>query len=339
LRVFPTRDDLPDPYPFYAEMRRRHPVAHDEQRDVWAVFRHEDVRRVLSEWAVFSSDFERAPNRNRGRRLRRSLIGTDPPRHTKLRNLVSSAFTPRAIADLEPRIRALTHRLLDGVIEAGRMDLVQDLSYPLPVTVIAELLGVPAEDRARYKRWADRLVGANEDVFAEDREADERRQETLDEMDAYFRDVLAERRARPRGDLVSRLLEAEIDGERLSEEDLLAFCELLLLAGHVTTTNLLANAVRALLSPPERMERLRGDRTLLEPAIEEVLRHDSPVQGFVRFTAGDAEVGGRRIPAGRLVVAWIASANRDEARFPEADRFDLARRPNPHVAFGAGVHT
>ena len=341
--LFPRPEERSNPYAFYATMRRDYPVAHDEENDFWAVYRYDDVKRVLSDYTTFSSEFARVARQkyheSERARFRTSLISSDPPRHRQLRDLISRAFTPRAVASLEPRIVEITHDLLDQVIESGRMDLVGDLSYPLPVIVIAELLGIPTQDRAQFKRWSDALVGTSDESFRGDlKEVPEARLKLQEEMDAYFRPLIEERRLRPRGDLISELVLAEIDGQHLSEEDTLAFCTLLLIAGNITTTNLIANAMHCLLEHPDQLARLRAQPNLLPSAIEEVLRFESPVQFLFRVTARDVELGGQTIPANERIFVWVASANRDEAVFPDAERFDIARHPNPHLAFGHSIH-
>jgi cytochrome P450 len=341
--LFPPPEEHFHPYGFYSTMRRDQPVAHDKQNWLWAVYRYDDVKRVLTDHTTFSSEFQRiAPPQDPGDeqpRFRSSLISSDPPRHRQLRDLISRAFTPRAVANLEPRIVEITHDLLDKVVDSGRMDLVGDLSYPLPVIVIAEMLGIPTEDRAQFKRWSDSLVDVSDDSRNGDGKALlERRRRLQDEMDAYFRPLIEERRFRPRGDLISGLVQAEIDGQRLSEEDTLTFCTLLLIAGNITTTNLIANAMHCFLEHPDQFACLRAEPNLLPSAIEEVLRYESPVQVLLRVTARGAEVGGQTIPAGERVFAWIGSANRDEAVFPHPERFDIARNPNPHLAFGHAIH-
>jgi cytochrome P450 len=342
LSLFPPPEDRFRPYDFYATMRRDHPVAHDEAHEMWGVYRYEDVERVLSDYVAFSSSREgviRRAFRGAARPpFRNSLIGSDPPRHRQLRELVSKTFTPKAIAGLEPRIAQITEGLLDQVVDAGRMDLIGDLSYPLPVIVIAELLGVPQEDRAQFKSWSDRLIGDSEEILAGDATSMQDRLVLRQEMDDYFRRVIEQRRAQPRDDLISGLVQAEIEGNRLSDEELLGFCTLLLVAGNITTTNLIGNAALCLLDHPEQMERLRGDLGLMPSAIEEVLRFESPVQLMFRTTMSEEEIGGHRIPAGEMVLASIGSANRDEAVFPSADQFDITRDPNPHIAFGHGIH-
>jgi cytochrome P450 len=275
-----------------------------------------------------------------GRKLRdSSLIGNDPPRHKQLRDLVSRAFTPRAVANLEPRIAQIADELLDSVIPTGRMDFVRDFSDPLPVIVIAEMLGIPTDDRATFKRWSDDLIGESGDYDSLQSEQEvARRRASLDGMDDYFRKIIDARRKNPRNDLISGLVEAEIDGERLSEDDLLAFCDLLLIAGNVTTTNLLGNAILCLTEHQDQLTRLRQDVGLLPSAVEEVLRFESPVQALSRITAAEVEIRGQSLPEGALVIAFLGSANRDDTVFPHPEQFDIARDPNPNLAFGMGIH-
>jgi cytochrome P450 len=324
-----------NPYPIYAAMRENQPVMCVEPIGIWTVFRYDDVKTVLSDQARFSSSPFPPGAGGGGETNTGSMITTDPPRHTKLRGLITRAFTPGAVNALEPRITAIAHELLDGVIARGEMDLVQDLSYPLPVIMIAEMLGIPAEDRDRFKHWSDEVVASADTFLGGAVDADRR---THDEMAEYFRGVIAHRRQHPGNDLISSLLAAEVDGQRLSEREVFDFCWLLLVAGNETTTNLIGNAVLTLLEHPDDLARLRQDRSLVPPALEEVLRYRSPVQAMFRIAREDVELGGQTIRGGQRVVAMIGSANRDEARFPEAERFDISRSPNPHIAFGQGVH-
>ncbi len=349
--IFQSPELLRNRYPLYAQMRQSQPVLNIPDYQLWLVFGYDDVRTVLSDYENFSSDFSRAHavmNEEAFRAMAqrginsgegRTLIMTDPPMHRQLRDLVSRAFTPKAVEALEPRIKALTNEMIDAVIDSGRMDLIRDLAYPLPVIVIAEMLGVPPKDRDQFKRWSDLIVASADQFFVEvnDREANAQ-WEASRQMREYFRKIIAQRRAKPRSDLVSGLIAAEVDGQRLSEANLLAFCTLLLIAGNVTTTNLIGNAMRALLEHPQEMQKLRADMSLLPSAIEEVLRYESPVQSMFRFAARDIEFHGQRIQRGDRVMAFIGSANRDEGKFPNADQFDITRQPNPHMAFGFGIH-
>lgn len=333
-----------NPYPFYTLLRRTKPIVHISKYDLWIVSQYEDVKRVMSDYEHFSSDFQQlmqSDELNRPNRI--SLISSDPPVHTKLRNLVSRAFTPKAVADLAPRIELLANQLLDEVMAAGTMDLVQDLSYPLPVVVIAEMLGVPSADRAQFKEWSEEVVKEADQIFAEQDQMQARARNddmilVTEGMEPYLREIIARRRANPQDDLVSALIAAEVDGERLSEPDLLSFCSLLLIAGNVTTTNLISNAVLTFLKHPQVLQRIRSDLSLLPDAIEEVLRYRSPVQFMFRITAKETELGAHTIPAGQRIIALLGSANRDEGQFENAGQFDITRKPNRHLAFGHGIH-
>lgn len=336
-----------NPYPAYWLMRHLKPVVHFAKHDLWFVSRYNDVKRVLSDYNNFSSDFRRLMHPNPPpQTMRASLITADPPVHTKLRSLISRAFTRRRIANLELHIEQLTNELLDSVVARGEMDLVRDLAYPLPVIVIAEMLGVPPEDRAQFKVWSDMVVQSADRVFEEQESSeafdDEANAgmppEAMEVMGPYFRKIIKQRRVEPRDDLISALISAEIDGERLTEHDILSFASLLLVAGNVTTTNLITNAVQTLLQHPKEFSRLRADMSLLPSAIEEVLRYRSPVQFMFRVAAKDVELGGQRIKAGGRIIALIGSANRDAAKFSNPNTFDIMRSKNPHLAFGHGIH-
>jgi len=317
-----------NPFPWYARMRASDPVHLDPERGGYHVFAYDGVQRVLSDHGCFSSRMGGA-----GDPISASLLGADPPRHTRLRALVTQAFTPRAVARLAPRISAVVAELLDAAAPAGGMDLVTAFAYPLPVIVIAEMLGIPAEDRARFKAWSDAVVAGGRPDAATMGYGDAQR-----EMGAYFHATLERRRREPGEDLITGLLAARIDGEQLTALELLGFCVLLLVAGNLTTTNLLANAVLSLAEHPSAARRLAAEPDLLPTAIEEVLRYRSPVQVMFRTAVRDLVLEGREIQAGDHVAAWIGSANRDEAHFADAAGFDPARSPNRHLAFGHGVH-
>jgi cytochrome P450 len=324
-------------YDWYRQMRQTQPVSHDPEWGAWHVFRYADVARVLSDYATFSSDENRyAPAAHRDSNpINSSILRMDPPRHRQLRHLVSQAFTPRIVAHMESRIQEITNGLLDQVEAKGEMDAIRDLAYPLPVTVIAELLGIPAALRDDFKRWSDALVSGDKET------TEEERQELFQDvqgMFGYFSQVLEERRARPQDDLVSALLAAEVDREHLSNQELLGFCGLLLVAGNETTTNLLGNLLLCLDENPGVVERLRANRALVPDAVEEALRYYSPIKTMTRYTSTETTIGEQRIEAGQMILAWIASANRDEADFPDADRFDIERKPNRHLGFGRGIH-
>ena len=320
--------EVPRIYEWFEQMRREQPVSHDEGMRVWHIFRYDDVVTVLNDYARFSSQAF-AIN---GSFLGETLIAKDPPDHRKLRNLVNKAFTSRAVARLSDRITQITQELLDQVKQQGRMDVVSDIAFPLPAKVIAELLGVPSEDWDIFRRWA-RVDTSNPGA------AQQGNGRTMqEEMWNYFSRLLAERRRAPKEDLISGLSVAEVDGERLSERELVNFCTLLLAAGQETTKNLIANALVCFTDHPDSMQRLIREPALMPTAVEEVLRYLPPVWFLFRQTRADVELAGQTIPANRVVFAWTASANRDAAQFPNPSTFDITREPNRHLGFGHGVH-
>ena len=322
----PTEDRTLNPFPWYRQMRETDPIHFYPDCRAWQVFRYDDVLRVLSDYAMFSSNISGESERQDP--LAASIVTTDPPRHRQLRNLVTQAFTPRSVAGLAERITTIVNDLLDRVVAGGQMDVVDDLAYPLPVIVIAELLGIPREDRDRFKAWSDAIVGASMGGGSNPQA----------EMSAYFLQMIEQRRRHAQDDLISALLNAQIDGVHLTQRELLGFCVLLLVAGNETTTNLIGNAVLCLDEHPDVMAELRADPALIPAAIEEVLRYRSPVQMMYRRAATDVTLDGRPIRAGQMIMAQIGSANRDAAQFPDPDRFDIRRTPNRHIAFGHGIH-
>ncbi len=335
-----------NPYRQYKSLREEAPVYLHPRLGVWFLSRYDDVVATLRDPRFIanrtrSNAFQRRdPFTNLSPRLRegifKSLLMTDPPDHTRMRNLVNQAFTPKVVERLRPRVQELVDEQLERVAATREMELVQDLAYPLPVTVIAELLGVPAEDRSKFKAWSTRLrvlidpltnAGKLDDAVG-----------AYEEMEAYFLGLFAERRSAPRDDLLSALVAAEQDGERLDETELLALVALVLGAGHETTTNLIGNSVLALLRNPGERKRLQDDPGLVESAVEEFLRYDSPVQATDRVASEACEIDGHRIEKGVFVVTMLAAANRDPARFPDPDRLDLSRDDGRHVSFGQGGH-
>ena len=324
------------------DSRRRGQVHFDDNSRCWQVLGHPETNAVLSDPAVFSSDLTvLQPDQDDFALFQRgNFVRMDPPQHRKLRTLVSQAFTPKVVAGLEPRIAELTTGLLDRAGE--RFDLIDALAYPLPVIVIAELLGIPTSDQAVFRSWADVLLSQEVDPAQAVEEAGEQAvaavAPTMREMNAYFLDHIRARRADPGTDLTSRLIQADVDGERLADEEIIGFVGLLLLAGHITTTATLGNSVVCFQDNPDAAAEVRADPTLLPAAIEEVLRLRTPFPRVGRLTKVDTEVGGVPVPAGQIVLPWLAAANRDERVFVEPHRFDLHRRPNPHLTFGHGIH-
>src|SRR6266487_356291 len=321
-------EEVPQTYSWFEEMRTQHPVFYNERMHLWQVFRYEDVSAVITDYNRFSSQAFGVT----GSFLKDTLIEKDPPDHRKLRNLVNLAFTPRAVARLSDRITRITQELLDEVRLQGKMDIVSDIAFPLPAKVIAELLGVPSEDWNIFQRWA--RVDSSDTAISRQ----EAGRSMREEMFNYFSALLEERRRAPREDLISSLSVAEVDGERLSEPELLSFCTLLLAAGQETTKNLITNAIVCLTDHRESMEQLIQEPALMPTAIEEILRFLPPVWFLFRQTKTDVELAGQHIPANQVVLAWTTSANRDPARFPDPERFDIEREPNRHLAFGHGIH-
>ena len=320
-----------DPYPYYAELRRERPVYHVEAMQALAISRYDDVSYVLNDPALFSSDgFGQTNIDGRGTKM---LISADPPDHTRLRSLVNKAFTPRMVADMEPRIHEITSALVDAAVERGEMDLIADLAIPLPVTIIAEILGVETERQADFKRWSGSVVAVK--MTQEDLDAHEL---LMQEFIDYFRAVIEERRKDPKDDMISLLVQAEEREQALSADELISFTLLLLVAGNETTTNLIGNAIRALLDHPDQLERVRNDHSLIPNVIEEALRYDAPVQFLFRRATEDVEIADITIPKDSIVLPLFASANRDDRKYPDGERFDITRNTQGHMAFGHGIH-
>jgi cytochrome P450 len=327
------------------QTRTRGQVHYDEKQQTWQVLGHPEVDAILSDPATFSSDLTKVmPAQDDYEMFQRgNFVRMDPPRHRKLRGLVSQAFTPRMVAGLEPRIAQVTTELLDAADGSDRLDLIEALAYPLPVIVIAELLGIPAGDRPIFRRWADTLFDQT-NIDPEDslRKASEaamaRAVPTMREMNGYLLDHIRSRRAAAGADLTSRLLDAEVDGERLDDEEIVGFVGLLLLAGHITTTATLGNTVVSFDENPDAAAAVRADPGLLPAAIEESIRYRSPFPRLARLTTTATRVGDAEMPPGAVVQLWLAAANRDARVFDEPDRFDIRRNPNPHLSFGHGIH-
>lgn len=321
--------------------RAHRPVYYDEQQRSWQVFRYEHLSEILGDPGRYLADLGDLQPSNPDLDLVRkgNFVNMDGSRHRKLRGLVAQAFTPKVVANLEPRIVALAGELLDAA-ESDQFDLVGQLAYPLPVIVIAELLGIPAADRVHFRRWAEEFFPFDETEpdIAGTQDAVDSLTPTVRQMTAYLMDHIAERRRRPREDLTSRLVQAEIDGERLADDEMVGLIALLLTAGHITTAALLGNAVHTLDRRPAVTARLRADRSAVPGAIDEVLRFRPPLPRLTRRTATDVTLGGQRLPAGEIVALWLVSGNRDEAKFPDPDVFDVDRRPNQHLSFGHGIH-
>ncbi len=336
-----------DPYPLYDRLRQRDPVHRTWLMDGWVLSRYEDVLSILHD-ARFSADERNLPGWDKFMERRKklglmqpdeeipvSMLRSDAPDHTRLRRLVSKAFTPQTIAALAPKIDGLVREHLDAVAARGEMDVIGDLACPLPVIVIAELVGVPREDRDRFKHWSNEIVRG----IGFSNIHDERASVTASrELRAYFQGMAEQRREDPRDDLMSGLLQAEEEGDRLTLPEVFSLIELILIAGNETTTNLIGNGMLALLRNPDQLEALQRDPSLIQSAVEELLRYDGPVQASSRIALDDLEFRGATLRKGQNAMILIGSANRDPDKFDDPHRLDLRRSPNEHIAFGHGVH-
>ena len=330
-----------DPHPVLARLRRDEPAHYDRVINRWILTRHDDIERVLRD-RTMSLDPRKA---NEGTYMRlflppsgqaANMLFSDPPDHTRLRALVNKAFTPRAVERLAPRIRRIIDELLDPVARSEGFDLIEAFAGPLPVIVIAEMLGIDPADRDDFKRWSELDVRTFNPFLSDEERATV--SSALGERDAYLRQVLARRRAEPRDDLLSALIAAEEAGDRLDDDEIVTMCELLLVAGNVTTTDLIGNGVWILLRHPAELDKLRADPSLIDNAVEEILRCESPVVQSVRIPMADVAIHGCPVRRGESVVVFLAAANRDPEIYPEPDRFDVTRRDVHHQSFGGGIH-
>jgi cytochrome P450 len=334
-----------DPYPTYARLRAEAPVT-EAFDGVWTVAAYDDCHSILREpgWSsdplTQRDDVDRLAARGRGTPIeplvRQIMLFRDPPDHTRLRGLVRQAFSPRRIQAMRDHVASVVDDLLEPLARSGEMELVSDFAFHLPVIVIAELLGIPPGDRDRFRDWALELGHALEPRL--DGRTVARAGRAAQEFWVYLSGQIAARREQPADDLLTALIEAEEEGDRLTRKELVANCAFLLIAGHETTTNLIGNAVLALLRNPDQAARVRDDPDLAESAVEELLRYDGPVQLLHRSAAQDLTLGGRTIPAGDVVLVLLGSANRDPARFDDPDALDVGRADNRHLAFGGGAH-
>ena len=333
---------LADPYPTYRRLRAEDPV-HHSPLGFWVLTRYEDVSSVLRDPRFVKEPLAALVAARFGAEVPRgvglSMLDRDPPDHTRLRSLVSTAFTPRVVEGLRPRIQQIVDDLITRAEAAGGMDVIEEFAYPIPVNVICEMLGVPVADHERFRGWSlDIARGLDSIWLPPDSEIPRRSAASRHAISDYFRGLIVQRRASPRNDLLSALIAAEAAGDKLSEEELVATCILLLIAGHETTVNLIGNGMLALLRHPAELRRLRESPGLITSAVEELLRYDGPVQRTARVASADATIGGRTIAKGDMVMPFIAAADRDPAQFPEPDRLDLSRSDNRHIAFGWGIH-
>ena len=370
MEIYPPIEQRFSPFDFYSSMRKNNPIVFDEENERWGVYRYNDIEKILRDHSRFSSKFGPldlplgVPPEYEENIHRPSLINSDPPYHRKLRSIVDTLFVPIEISKLEPRIENIVNELIDKIIEKNNntatstMDLISDFAYPLPATVIAELLGVPFEDRDTYHQWADVIVGLEENSNID---YIKKVSKTFDEMDVYFSKLIEERKkssssTKDNDDndtLISRIIRAKVDGHSLSEREILTFSHLLLNAGHITTVNLIGNSIFSLLENPQELKRIQQNKnSLTKPAIEETLRYRSPVQLVIRIANDDVTLseekeggGGReiekqeiKIKKGQKIILFLGSANHDESVFTDPERFDITRKNLRHMAFGTGIH-
>ena len=372
MEIYPPIEQRFSPFDFYSSMRKNNPIVFDEENERWGVYRYNDIEKILRDHSRFSSKFGPLdlplgiPPEYEENIHRPSLINSDPPYHRKLRSIVDTLFVPIEISKLAPRIENIVNELIDKIIEKNNntttstMDLISDFAYPLPATVIAELLGVPFEDRDTYHQWADVIVGLEENSNID---YIKKVSKTFDEMDVYFSKLIEERRKKSSSStkdndddndtLIGRIIRAKVDGHSLSEREILTFSHLLLNAGHITTVNLIGNSIFSLLENPQELKRLQQNKnSLIKPAIEETLRYRSPVQLVIRIANDDVTLseekeggGGReiekqeiKIKKGQKIILFLGSANHDESVFTDPERFDITRKNLRHMAFGTGIH-
>ena len=336
-------DVLADPYPLYHRLQTENPVFWDSYMHAWVVTRYADVVRVLRDFSAARirtaeqlSAMDLSELNPMARVMVKQMLFMDPPAHKRIRSLASAAFTPQRVEALQSHIKDIVRDLLVKVKGMGRMDVIADLAEPLPCIVTAEMLGVPVEDHPRLKLWSQdfaEMLGN----FEHNAACVPRILKSTEDMTAYFRAAMRKENLRPDG-LVSSLTNAEIDGDRLTEEEVIANCIITMIGGQETTTNLIASGTLTLLRNPAELEKLRGNLSLIPSAVEELLRYESPVQHTARLAPEDTILGGKLIRQRQAVIAVMAAANRDPERFPDPDRLDITREDNRHLAFGWGAH-
>ncbi len=332
---------IQDPYPIYAALRARSPVHRSRVMNAWLFTRHADIDAILRDHRRFGNDPRKGTlSRQQSARLppadEFSMLLLDPPDHTRLRSLVNKAFTPRAVNALEPRVRSILATLLDEIDDLSGFNLIDAIARPLPIIVIAEMLGVPARDRELFKHWSIERARLLEPTISRRERASAFR--TLEAFDDYFRAVIKARRAEPRDDLVSALVQAHDEHDSLSERETLNMLRLILIAGNETTTNLIGNGMLALLRHPDELKRLRAEPELIPSAVEELLRFDSPVQLDTRRVLSDCDVDGVELRERENVILALGAANRDPEAFENPDRLDVGRGIRSHLSFGRGIH-
>lgn len=330
-----------NPYPFYAALRATDPIhwVSSIDQEGWFVTSYKEAFSILKD-----GRFEkrmRIPETSEAygplaHIQKNMMLFQNPPDHTRLRMLVSKAFTPHMIQELYPYIEETVNELLDAVQPTGKVELISEFAFPLPVIVITKMLGIPVDEREQFREWANVLIRTID--LSRTEESLDQGGEVAKKLIGYFHSLIEQRRRHPQNDVMSQLIQAEEQGDRLNEDELVAMCILLLIAGHETTMNLIGNGMLSLLQHPQQCEKLRDNPTLISTAIEEILRYESPTQMTVRFATEDVEIGGKVIRKGQQVYILLGAANRDPAAFSNPDQLDITRTPNHHLAFGTGIH-
>ena len=339
---------LADPYPLYARLRSEDPVHYSDRLQTWIITRYEDVKSALTDSRLSSdkmafymntmSPKERKNLDSLSQYMTQWMSMKDRPDHTRLRGLVNKAFTSKSLQDLLPEIQRICDDLVDDFISENKKDLLEHIAYPLPATVICEMLGIPAKDQTQFRKWSNDIVAFSAGLGSMIGTVAQQAQSSQKALVDYCQKIIAQRRKHPRNDLITRLIAAEEDGAQLTESELYSMCVQLFVAGQETTTNLIANSVLTLINNPEAFKLLRDNPELISPAVEEFLRYESPVQRTSRVAKSDLEMGGKQIKEGQSVILMFGSANRDPEQFPDPDELILDRTPNIHLAFGRGPH-
>ena len=352
MDIYPPIDQRFSPFEFYSSMRKNNPVVYDDKNEQWGLYRYSDIEEILRDPLKFSSKFGPflVPQEFQKNLNRPSILNSDPPYHRKLRSIVDTLFVPIEISKLGPRIEDIANGLIDNIVEKGNttMDIVTDFAYPLPATVIAELLGVPSEDQDTFRQWADNIVSLEVTTGSSGIDSIRKADETVADMDIYFSKLIEKKKKIPTNDLISHIIRAKVDEQSLSETEILSFCSLLLNAGHITTVNLIGNLVFSLLEYPEEFKRLQENQnSLIKSAIEESLRYRSPAQFVTRVANTDVTLSEPvdeerqntgEIKKGQKIALFLGSANHDETVFTDPERFDITRKNLRHLGFGTGIH-
>ena len=350
MNIYPTTEQRFSPFEFYSFMRKNNSITFDEKSQQWGVYCYNDIEKILMNHKTFSSNFptSQIPQEYQENLTRPNLLNSDPPYHRKLRNVVDTLFVPIEISQLEKHIKNIANTLIDKTIEKddSTMDLITDFAYPLPATVIAELLGIPSDDQGLFQQWADVIVSLEGD-HSTNINSLARFNKTINEMDIYFDKLIEKKKKIPQDDLISHIIKAEVEGHSLSKKEILSFCELLLNAGHITTVNLIGNLIFSLLENPLEFTLLQQNPSLIKSAIEETLRYRSPVQVVTRMVKTDISLheenkqgqkNKHEIKKGSEIMLFLGSANRDESIFSNPEQFNINRKNLRHLGFGSGIH-